>query len=66
MLSQPLFLGFAVQQPFFVEFFQFDLLLPSTDQLADDLNWLLETLGNSSGHVRAAAIDILKAYLRLV
>ena len=43
-----------------------DLLLPSEDHESDDLNWLVETLGNSSDHVRAAAIDILKAYLRSV
>ena len=43
-----------------------DLLLPSTDEQPDELSWLLDTLSNSSDHVRAAAIDILKAYLRSV
>ena len=43
-----------------------DLLLPSSESKPDDLGWLFETFSNSPDHVRAAAIDILKAYLRSV
>jgi len=43
-----------------------DLLLASNEEDHTELDWLLHALENSSDHVRAAAIDILKAYLRSV
>ena len=43
-----------------------DLLLPAIEEDHSELDWLMHALENSTDHVRAAAIDILKAYLRSV
>jgi len=41
-----------------------DLLLPDAGTEESELDWALDALRNSSEHVRATAIDILRAYLR--
>ena len=43
-----------------------DLLLPGKSGDMGELEWLNEVLANSSEHVRATAIDIVRAYLRSV
>ena len=43
-----------------------DLLLPEKSRDMSELEWLNEVLANSSEHVRATAIDIVRAYLRSV
>lgn len=43
-----------------------DLLLPDGESSSEDVRWLAQALENSSEHVRATAIEIVKAYLRSV
>lgn len=41
-----------------------DLLLPGGEGSSEEVRWLAQALENSSEHVRATAIEIVKAYLR--
>ena len=41
-----------------------DLLLPASTPVDSELDWAILALTNANDHVRAIAIDILRAYLR--
>lgn len=43
-----------------------DLLLPGEKEGSAEVAWLAQALENSSEHVRATAIEIVRAYLRSV
>ena len=43
-----------------------ELLLPCESTPDTELEWLVNALANSSEHIRASAIDIVRSYLRSV